>query len=139
MHIRVKNTKLIRLESENGNGPFNESERLYRSQLDPETVNHAAQFKYRSHTRMNCAATDFGDVFTEDHFCAYVSLQGFLHFWNDELTLIAFLMSGFKLYELTVSECCCTETQAAFLKKDVLNKREIPFNEVSQYYQQKAA
>lgn len=127
------------MESETGNGPFNESSRIYGIQLDAEAVNHATQFKYQSHTKMNCAGTDFGDAFTENHFCAYINLNGFLYFWNDELALIAFLMSGFKIYELTVSECLISETQATFLKQDILNTREIPFSEISHYYQQEAA
>ena len=138
MHLAT-NAKLIRIESEDGNGPFIESEKLYYAKLDRYAINHAADFKYNSHTKMHPAGVDFGDAFTENHFCAYLNLQDFIRFWSDELTLIAFLMSGFKIYELTVSECFCSNTQAAFLKQDILNKREIPFNEISHFYHQKAA
>jgi len=139
MHRHATNVTLIRMESVDGNGPFIDSDKLYNCKLDKDARIHAADFKYESHTRMHTAAADFGEIFTENHFCAYLNLKDFARFWSDELTLIAFLISGFKIYELTVSECHCSNTQAVFLKKDITNKREISWSEISQFYHQKAA
>lgn len=140
MSVYCENQELIRMENSEGIGPFKNFETLYSKKLSFEEESHASWFKNNSHSRMPGARMEFEGLFTVNHCCAYLNLQSFSSYWNDERALLTHLKCGFIIFRIQTLKCHISFNQAIYLPEHVLSKQEVNLIEIKQcFYKSKVA
>jgi len=140
MSVYCENQQLIRMENSKGIGPFKDFEVLYNKGLSCEEESHASWFKNSSHSRMPGARSEFGELFTINHRCAYLSLQSFSSYWNDERALLTYLKCGFVIFRIQTLKCHTSFNQAIYLPEHVLSKQAVNLIEIKRcFYKSKVA
>lgn len=76
------------------------------------------------HERFNTPREDRITSFSSEYFCAYHSLEQFMT-WVFEEELQYLVSVGFRVYELTLSECLIGKDNIVFKKEHILSKIDI--------------
>jgi hypothetical protein len=134
MPVHCENQQLIRIENSKGIGPFWNSFAIYEFGLPFQELYHADNAKNIAHRRMPGADRDFYDDLEKEHRCAYLSIESFLSYWDDEKALKTYLKCGFNLYRIHVTKCIMSESQAIFLPNDITKREVITFDTIKHYY-----
>ena len=112
----------IRLECDDGDGIFVKREKGFDlgSLLLGDRI-------IKAHKNFPTPITEFGDHFTEDHRCAYKSIDQLLQ-WISLRDLEYLQKFGVVIYQLELDFCLEGEFQICYLEKNIINKKKILIN-----------